>query len=173
MKKLDTLKKMLNDENINATLADIINNSDIDINDLSDFEKLSVLMFNEIAKAVKTKEHCLVLDCNYSNSKFAQNDILKVDYYRLAIANAMIQIYVRKNSFRICTSASKANREQFAQLENDLHFVTKYDSKTKRAKTTERINISYDDIVAVIKSVIAVLENTAQSKQSDSDSATA
>ena len=117
-------------------------------------------MFAEIAKAVKTKEHELVLDCNYAQSKFAQNDILKVDYYRLAIANAMIQIYVRKNSFRICTSASKANREHFATLENELHFVTKYDSKTKRAKTTERINIAYDDIVAVIKSVIAVLEST-------------
>ena len=160
MKKLDTLKKLLAtaDENaLNTELTAIICNDDVKANELSEFEKLSVLMFAEIAKAVKTKEHTLVLDCNYANSK---NDTLKVDYYRLAIANAMIQVYVRKNSFRICTSASKANREQFKQLENELHFVTKYDKKTNRAKTTERINISYEDIVDVIKSVVAVLENT-------------
>ena len=164
MKKLETLKKMLAEENIDAVIKNIINNDAVAVDALTEFEKLSVLMFAEIAKAVKTKEHELMLDCNYAQSKFAQNDILKVDYYRLAIANAMIQIYVRKNSFRICTSASKANREQFERLEDELHFVTKYDKKTARAKTTERINISYDDIVSVIKSVIAVLESTTQSK---------
>ncbi len=160
MKKLDTLKKMLEtaEENaLNAELQSIINNNDVVASELTDFEKLSVLMFNEIAKAVKTKEHALLLDCNYANSK---NEVLRVDYYRLAIHNAMIQIYVKRNSFAICTSAKKATREQFAQLENDLHFVTKYDKKTNRAKTTQRINIAYDDIVSVIKSVIAVLENT-------------
>ena len=160
MKKLDTLKKEL--ESItNEKLASIIQNDLIVIDDLSEFEKLSVLMYEQIAKAIKTKERALLLDCNYANSKFAQNDDLKVDYYRLAIHNAMIQIYVRKNSFRICTSASKANREQFARLENELHFVTKYDKKTNRAKTTERINIAYDDIVNVILQVVAVLENSA------------
>lgn len=166
MKKLETLKKML--ETIsNAELDNIICNDAVKAEDLNDFEKLSVLMYAELAKALKTKEHALLLDCNYQQSKFAQNDILLVDYYRLAINNAMIQIYVRKNSFRICTSASRANREKFAQLESELHFVTKYDKKTQRAKTTERTNISYDDIVEVVKQVIAILESTAtQSAQS-------
>ena len=160
MKKLDTLKKMLETVD-NETLANIIDNSAVDIDALSDFEKLSVLMYAEFEKALRTKEHKLLLDCNYAQSKNAQNDILLVDYYRLAINNAMIQIYVKRNSFAVCTSASKANREQFAQLENDLHFVTKYDKKTNRAKTTQRNNIQYDELVAVVKSVIAVLENTA------------
>ena len=172
MKKLDTLKKML-EVITDEELDNIINNKDVKSSDLTQFEKLSVLMYSEIAKALKTKEHTLLLDCNFADSKNVKNDILLVDYYRLAINNAMIQIYVKKNSFAVCTSASKANREQFSQLENELHFVTKYDKKTNRAKTTQRNNISYDDIVTVVKSVIAVLENTAQNKQSDSDTATA
>lgn len=168
MKKYETLKKTLetmNENERNETLKSIINNNDIIVESLTTAEQMSVLMFAEIEKALRTKEHQLVLDCNYANSKFAQNSILKVDYYRLAIANSMIQIYVRKNSFRICTSASKANREKFSQLENELQFKTKYDSKTKRAKTTERLNISYDDIVNVTKQVIAILESTATNKE--------
>lgn len=160
MKKLDTLRNELATIS-NDTLANIISNENVDIDTLTEFEKLAVLMYRELAKALNSKKHTLLLDCNYANSK---NEVLKVDYYRLAVANSMIQIYVRKNSFRICTSASKSNREQFALLESELHFKTKYDSKTHRAKTTERINISYDDIVEVTKSVIAILENTTKAK---------
>lgn len=169
MKKLETLKKMLEtleESALNAEVAKIIDNKEVNASDLTQFEKLSVLMFNEIAKALKTKEHALVLDCNYQNSK---NEIQRVDYYRLAIHNAMIQIYVKRNSFAVCTSASKANREQFATLENELHFVTKYDKKTNRAKTTQRVNIAYEDIVNVVKAVIAVLENTATQKAEQSE----
>lgn len=165
MKKLDTLKKEL--ENIdNEELKNIINNENVDIDSLSEFEKLSVLMYRELSKAINNKKYNLLLDCNYANSK---NEILLVDYYRLAVANSMIQVYVRKNSFRICTSASKSNREKFSQLENELHFITKYDKKTNRAKTTERINISYDDIVNVIKQVIAILEDTTKQENESNE----
>lgn len=163
MKKFETLKKAL--ENItNDEISVIINNEDVDVETLSDFEKLSVLMYNEIAKSINSKKHTVLLDCNYADSKNVQNCIYAVDYYRIAVANSMIQIYAKRNSFAICTSASKANREQFKTLENELHFVTKYDKKTNRAKTTQRNNISYDEIVDVIKNVIAVLENTATAK---------
>lgn len=167
MKKLDTLKKAL--ESIeNEALESIIDNVDVDVDTLTKSEKLFVLMFAEIEKALRTKEHRLVLDCNYSNSK---NEVLRVDYYRLAIANSMIQIYCKTNcTFAVCTSASKANREQFKTLENELHFVTKYDTKTQRAKTTQRSNIAYEDIVNVVKSVIAVLENTATQKAQKEES---
>ena len=164
MKKLDTLKKAL-ETVTNETLAAIINNNDVAAEDLTPAEKLSVLMYDEFAKALKTKEHQLLLDCNYADSKNAQNGVLLVDYYRLAIHGAMIQVYVKKNTFAVCTSASKANREQFEALENDLHFVTKYDKKTGRAKTTQRNGILYDELVPVIKSVIAILENTATAKK--------
>jgi hypothetical protein len=164
MKKLETLKKMLETVEL-ETLAEIIDNESIELESLTDSEKLSVLMFNEISKAVNNKSYKLLLDCNFADSKNVQNDVLLVDYYRLAVNNSMIQIYVKKNHFNICTSASKANREHFKTLENDLHFVTKYDSKTQRAKTTQRNNIAYDDIVSVIKSVIAVLESTAKAEK--------
>jgi hypothetical protein len=168
MKKLETLKKAL--ESItNEALAEIVDNSAVDIDSLTEFEKLSVLMYAELEKALRTKEHKLLLDCNFADSKNVKNDVLLVDYYRLAINNAMIQIYVKRNSFAVCTSASKANRAQFEALENDLHFVTKYDKKTNRAKTTQRNNISYDEIVEVIKNVIAVLENTAQNKATEAE----
>lgn len=165
MKKLDTLRKEL--ESIsNEELANIINNNNVELDSLSAHEKLSVLMYRELSKAINNKKYNLLLDCNYSNSK---NEILLVDYYRLAVANSMIQVYVRKNSFRICTSASKSNREKFSQLENELHFITKYDKKTNRAKTTERINISYDDIVNVIKQVIAILEDTTKAENESNE----
>lgn len=168
MKKLDTLKKTLetlNADELNAMLKSIIQNDDVIIDSLTKNEKMFVLMFAELEKALRTKEHCLILDCNYSDSR---NNVLRVDYFRLAIANSMIQIYAKaNNTFAVCTSASKANREQFATLENELHFVTKYDKKTNRAKTTQRTAIAYDDIVSVVKQVIAVLENTAKAKETD------
>ena len=166
MKKLETLRTALETVS-NETLANIIKNDDIKPEDLTPAEKLSVLMYDEFAKALKTKEHQLLLDCNYADSKNAQNGVLLVDYYRLAIHGAMIQIYVKKSTFAVCTSASKANREQFAALD-DLQFVTKYDKKTGRAKTTQRNGILYDELVPVVKSVIAVLENTATAKKPES-----
>ena len=171
MKKLETLKNTLKTLEENALLeklTNIINNEDVEVDTLTDTEKLSVLMYEEIAKAINSKKYTLLFDCNYADSR---NDVLKVDYYRLAIAHSMIQIYVKKNSFTICTSASKANREHFATLENELHFVTKYDKKTQRAKTTQRNNISYDEIVSVIKNVIAVLESTAKAEKKEEESA--
>lgn len=171
MKKLETLRTAL-ETVTDETLAKIIANADVNPADLTQAERLSVLMFDEFAKALKTKEHQLLLDCNYADSKNAQNGVLLVDYYRLAIHGAMIQVYVRKNSFRICTSASKANREQFAALE-DLKFVTKYDKKTGRAKTTERLGIAYEDLVPVVKAVIAVLETTATAKKPEAPAETA
>ena len=165
MKKLETLKKTLATVD-NETLSNIINNNDVDIDSLTEFEKLSVLMYAEFEKALRTKEHKLLLDCNFEDSKNVQKNVLLVDYYRLAVNNCMIQVYVKQNYFNVYTSASKANREQFAQLE-ELKFVTKYDKKTNRAKTSHRDKISYDELVEIVKSVIAVLENTAHAKQTE------
>lgn len=166
MKKLDTLKKALESISIDELKA-IVNNNDVIYDALTNSEKMSILMFAELEKALRTKEHKLVLDCNYADSR---NSVLDVKYYRLAISNSMIQIYYKSNNtFAVCTSASKANREKFSQLESDLHFITKYDSKTKRAKTTQRTAISYDDIVTVIKQCIAILESTATESNSDTE----
>lgn len=168
MKKLDTLKKELATVTLEA-LADIVKNEDVDFETMTEKEKLCVLMYRELAKALDTKEHKLLLDCNFADSKNVQNEILLVDYYRLAVNNRMIQIYCKKDYFDICTSASKANREALAELENELHFVTKYDKKTNRAKTTYRNHISYDEIVDIVKQLIAVLESTATNKKTEAE----
>ena len=169
MKKIETLKKMLEtitDDELKA----IVNNDDVIYTALSNSDKMSILMFAELERALRTKEHKVVLDCNYADSR---NATLDVKYYRLAISNSMIQIYYKSNNtFAVCTSASKANREKFSQLESDLHFVTKYDKKTQRAKTTQRTAISYDDIVSVIKQCIAILESTATERATATESDT-
>ena len=166
MKKLETLTKAL--ETITpAALAAIINNEDaVDAEHLTPNEQFAVLIFDELARALKTKEHVLVLDCNYAQSK---NDIPKVDYFRLVSNDtknqSMIQVYVHANAkagtvnFALCTSCARVNREQFIALADDLKFVIKCDSRTGRAKTSQRTGISYDDIVPVVKSVCAVLAN--------------
>ena len=166
MKKLETLKNALDTITADARAA-IINNEDVDPETLTPAQRLSVLMYAEFEKALRTKEHQLLLDCNYPDSKNTQSGNYLVDYYRLAAHGSMIQIYVKRNSFGICTSASKANREQFEALENDLGFVTKYDKKTGRAKTTQRNGVTYEELVPVVKSVLAVLENTATAKKQE------
>lgn len=164
MKKFETIKTAA-ETVTEETLASIIANPDVIVKSLTETQKLAVLMYAEFAKALKTKEHQLLLDCNYADSKNSQNGSLLVDYWRLAAHGSMIQIYVKRNSFSVCTSASKANREQFAALESDLHFTTKYDKKTGRAKTTQRSGITYEELVPVVKAVIAILENTATAKK--------
>ena len=164
MKKLDTLKKML--ENIdNVTLAEIIDNDAIIIDALKDSEKMSVLIFNELAKSLNNKKYSIVLNCNYKDSKKSTYDLT---YYNIAIANRMIQVYYKnqKNTFDICTSCAKCYREQFDKLE-ELQFKLKRNNKTQQAKTTYRLAISYDEIVSVIKSLIAILENITTDEQTD------
>ena len=159
MKKYETLAKMfktLEENALNEEVAKIINNNDIIVDALKNSEKMSVLVFNELQKALNNKRYTIVMNCNYANSK---KDTYDMCYYNIAIANRMIQIYYKaqKNVFDICTSCAKCYREQFEKLE-ELQFALKLD-KNNRAKTTVRKSISYDEITSVIKSLIAILEN--------------
>ena len=173
-KKLETLVKNFT-ETTDEVFENLIDNEMVDVSTLTDKEKFAVLVFAELAKALQTKDHRLELDCNYAASKFhnhedeAEDEYL-VDYYRLVpTANAnstLIQFYVNADPkkerclFTLCTSCAKANREQFEALEDDLHFTVKRDKKTGRAKTSQRNNIPYDEVVDVVKAVCAVLANT-------------
>ena len=165
MKKYDTLKKTL--ENIdNDTLKAIIQNDDIIIDALSKNEKMSVLVFNELQKALNNKKYQVIMNCNYANTK---KSVYDMTYYNIAIQNRMIQIYYKaqKNAFDICTSCAKCYREQFEKLD-ELQFHIKLD-KNNRAKTTERKTIAYDDIVSVIKSLIAILEIITTDTETDTE----
>jgi len=168
MKKLETIKKTLSAENINSVLANIINNDNVDVATLTEREKFSTLIYAELAKALNNKSNELLLDANYKQSKFHNSDTYKVDYYRYiskdTTNDTMIQLYVSANAntakckFRICFSCAKTVREQQKALEEN-NFRVLYNSKTKRAKTTQRNNIDYTEIVAVIKTVCAILAN--------------
>lgn len=177
-KKLETLVKnfeTLTDDILN----EIVNNEEVDVSTLSDREKFSCLVFAEMKKALETKSHELVLDCNYSQSKKhnkkdpADNKWL-VDYYRLVSKDnknaSMIQFYVSANpkksscSFTLCTSCAKANLEQFLALRDDLQFAPLTD-KSGRPKTTTRKGIQYDELVDVVKAVCAVLANNAKKEE--------
>ena len=159
----------------NETIATIINNEVIDETSLTEREKVSVLVYSELAKALDTKDRKLVLDCNYAASKFHNHkdesqDQWLVDYYRLVptahVSSTLIQFYVSVNltkstvAFRLCTSCAKMNRDQFEALQDELHFTTKWDKEHTRAKTSTRVNVSYDEIVDVVKAVCAVLAST-------------
>ena len=177
-KKLETLVKnfeTLTDDILN----EIVNNEEVDVSTLSDREKFSCLVFAEMKKALETKSHELVLDCNYSQSKKhnkkdpADNEWL-VDYYRLVSKDtknaSMIQFYVSANpkksscSFTLCTSCAKANLEQFLALRDDLQFEPLVD-KSGKPKTTTRKGIQYDELVDVVKAVCAVLANNAKKEE--------
>lgn len=173
-KKLETLVKNFT-ETTDEVYKEIIDNEMVDVSTLTAKDKFAVLVFVELAKALGTKDHKLVLDCNFPASKFHNHedeadDEYLVDYYRLvssADANrSLIQFYVNADpnkgncKFNLCTSCAKANREQFEALEDELHFLVKRDPKTGRAKTSQRNNVGYEEIVDVVKAVCAVLANT-------------
>ena len=172
-KKLETLVKnfeTLTDDILN----EIVNNEEVDVTTLSDREKFSCLVFAEMRKALETKNHELVLDCNYPqskkhNKKDPADDEWLVDYYRLVSKDtknqSMIQFYVSANpkkgecKFTLCTSCAKANLDQFLALRDDLKFEPLLD-KNGNAKTTTRKGIQYDELVDVVKAVCAVLANS-------------
>lgn len=165
MKKLATLKKTLEAENINETLTNIINNENVDVETLSEREKFATLIYSELAKELNNRTNELLLDANYKQSKFHNSDNYKVDYFRYiskdTTQSTMIQIYVSANAkkatckFSICFSCAKTVREQQKALEEN-NFTVVYNNKTNRAKTTKRTNIDYTELVSIIKTVCAI-----------------
>ena len=178
MKKLDTLKKTLEAENINDILKDIIHCDNVNVEALTEREKFATLIYAELAKALNNKTNQLLLDCNYSQSKNHISEQYLVTYFRYISRDTsndtMIQLYSHANAkkatcnFKVCFSCAKTVREQQKALE-DNKFEVLYNSKTKRAKTTQRLNIDYTEIVSVIKTVCAILANANNS----TDTATA
>lgn len=182
-KKLETLVKnfeSLTDDN----LREIVHCDDVDVTTLSDREKFSCLVFDEMRKALATKTHTLLLDCNYPKSNKhhkseaqlarGQSPEWLVDYYRLVTNDdaqkSLIQIYVSANpkngtcKFSLCTSCAKANLEQFLSLRDELHFEPLKKKGGEGAKTTTRKGVDYTELVDVCKAVVAILANTEKAK---------
>lgn len=192
-KKLETLAKnfeTLTDDILN----EIVDCSDVDVSTLTDREKFSCLVFAEMRKALDTKSHKLMLDCNYPKSNMhnkSEKQLAKghepqwlVDYYRLISADekqkSLIQIYVKANpksgtcKFTLCTSCAKDNLAQFISLRDELHFEP-VGKKNGGTKTTQRVGVDYEELVDVCKAVCAILSNTekaraeAKSKKEEED----
>ncbi len=193
-KKLETLVKnfeTLTDDILN----EIVNCPDVDVTTLTDREKFSCLVFSEMRKALDTKSHELMLDCNYPLSGMhnkSEKQLAKgqepqwlVDYYRLVSKGdkpkSLIQIYVSANpkngscKFSLCTSCAKDNLAQFLSLRDELHFEPVGKKGGEGAKTTKRDGVSYEELVDVCKAVTAILYNTekaraeAKSKKDDTN----
>lgn len=177
-KKLETLIKAFTNLS-ETTLNEIIHNENVDVSTLSNREKFSALVFSELAKAMETRDHTLVLDCNYEKSGFVhktnaqlakgQEPEYLVDYYRLITKSdspkSLIQVYALVNpdtgkcEFNLCTSCAKLTREQFLALQDELKFHL-LKAKNGRVKTSYRKEVGYDELVDVMKAVVGVLKNT-------------
>lgn len=175
MKKLETILKAV--ENADAvellrnhlTLDEAIEyfeSDDIIKEEIKRKQLLSMLVFDELKKALDKKDKfTLKLDANIEFSKMHNNCKYLVDYYSLLDSDnkRVVQIYVTTTKdnvfFRLCTSCRSDVRNTFEDNMTALQFEIMRDKKTNRAKTTQRCNVSYNEIVDVIKSVIAVLNN--------------
>lgn len=171
IKNINTLLKALEDVS-NEALEAIINNDAVAVEELKPTQKLCVLVYDALTKGINTSKYQILLDCNFSASKFHSHedpaeDEYKVDYYRVVATAAptvsLMQIYAKPTraadgiKFSVCTSCKKLIREQLATMQDELGFKTPIDKKTGRAKTSCKDNISYEDIVSVVKTVLAVL----------------
>ena len=176
VKRLETLT----DDDLN----EIVDCPDVDVTTLSDREKFSCLVFEELRKALETKYHKLLLDCNYPQSNMhnkspkqlekGQEPQWLVDYYRLVSTEgkqkSLIQIYVLANpksgtcKFKLCTSCAANNLAQFLALRDELLFEPVGKKKEGGAKTTQRNSVDYTELVDVCKSVVAILLNTERAK---------
>jgi hypothetical protein len=184
MKKIETLvkeaEKMSFEEVMNFfTLADAREYYEAYLTAENYKEEFSInklfalAIYRELAKAlnVKSKDKKesfkLELDANYEKSKMHDSEKYLVDYFSLVNSNRdrAIQMYLTCNAkkneayFSYCTSCKKVTREQFEALEEELHFIVKRDTKTQRAKTSERKRIAYNDAVEVAKLVLSVLNS--------------
>ena len=171
IKNITTLLKAL-EEVSDEALEAIISNDNVEVEELKPAQKLCVLVYDALTKGINTSKYQLVMDCNFAASKFhghedAAEDQYKVDYFRVVATAAptvsLMQIYAKPTraadgiKFSVCTSCKKLIRDQLTTMENDLGFKVPVDKKTGRAKTSCKDNISYEDIVSVVKTVLAVL----------------
>lgn len=179
IKSIESLRKAA--ETITeAEVLNIINNENV--TEVSNREVLAVLIYQELKKALDTKETTLLLDCNYAESKFHNRtdkekangieDTYLVDYFRL-ISNdsgkSLIQFYCQPDTgrdsctFRMATSCAKLVREQFIALEEDLKFTIKR-RPNGNPRWSERKAVSYVEVVDVTKAVVSILTSVEMQK---------
>lgn len=169
MKKLETLRKELVNVS-NDTLTAIVNCNDVDVANLTDNEKLAVLVFNEYKKALDNKLVTCVLDCNYSNSKLHNNEDeaeneFKVDYFRLIDEHndSLARCYIHVSKSAVTTdirfSAKKSVLAQAEKLEKMQFEIFRYKA-TQKVRNVRRQSVAYDEFVQTAKNALSILADS-------------
>ena len=149
MKKIETLKK---DAQSNDVICAILNNSDIIIDTLTDNERLKIVVYNEIKKAIDSKTHKAVLQCNYSCT--AHKDAHSFDLIRFVerekeqCALCNIYIAIKKDAIQctITVSAHKAYQDALKAHEYDV-------AKHRKIVTVDTLASEIKTLYAVFNSV--------------------
>ena len=166
------------------TIAEIVGNENISGAALAESEKLSVLIFDELKKALTTEDRQLVLDCNFPKSKFhnrtakqiengLENEYL-VNYFRLISSNnsiPMLHIWPRNiNAAKgTCTFELHITADVAPILqanEEEFHFTIKR-RPNGIIRDVYRSGVTYDEIVSVVNSLCALLATNAETKAAE------
>ena len=166
------------------TITEIVGNENISSKTLVENEKLSVLIFDELKKALTTEDRQLVLDCNFPKSKFhnrtakqlengLENEYL-VNYFRLVSNNnsiPMLHIWPRNlNAAKgTCTFELHITADVAPILqanEEEFQFTIKR-RPNGIIRDVYRSGVAYDEIVSVVNSLCALLATNAETKAAE------
>lgn len=167
-------------------IDEIVGNENVDASTLPDSEKLSVLLFSELEKALHTEDRKLILDCNYQKSKFhnrtpkqiargLENEYL-VNYFRLVSADKaipMLHIWPKHLSASKCTCAFEIHiTSDVAPILEERQGEFKFTIKRRLDGTIRdvyRSGVQYDELVEVINSLCALLTANAKAKAAEKE----
>ena len=139
-----------------AELSAIVQNDNVLISTLSETEKFSIVLFDELSKALSKRKDCtFTLQCNNKNARNRENTI--VSQYMLYAYAYTIQVYCKKNACSVVCSRSEAFKRCLNEHYSDLQFDT---SKSEAYKNA----VSYDDLYSVLVSLLAVCKLASKSK---------
>ena len=159
----------------------IVGNENVDASTLPDSEKLSVLVFSELEKALHTEDRKLILDCNYQKSKFhnrtpkqiargLENEYL-VNYFRLVSADKaipMLHIWPKHLNTAKCTCTFEVHITSevssiLAEREEEFNFTIKR-RPDGTIRDVYRSGVQYDELVGLVNSLCALLTANAKAK---------
>ena len=175
MKKYDTLKKQIteNADTLAKTLADIASNDAIIIDTLTAKQKMHLLQFAELQKALKNAKYNLVLDCNFAHSK-AQTAQTHIFSLIDTAQKRVLHIYSHDSTLDIVFASDKATLEKtlLADKLNSVFTVKHKFDKAQRCKETKLASVAFDDMLTACKFALLLLETKLADLQAMIDSKT-
>jgi hypothetical protein len=171
MKKLDTLKKAL-DTITNEAIIDIISNADFDdASMLTINDKLALIEFAELKKALDNKNYTLVLDINFD--KFKSDDIIFSQCSLIDVHNKRALHLYRKtrSTYDISFSSDKntlAKLQYFDAVNTDYDLKHKY-KKDMSIKDTYLHNVTFDNVFNACKLALSILESELSTLQAEAE----